>query len=177
MRLRLFTLLALMVGAFFVWQQQPVQAATTTVTPEVINRIRSRCIENQGTLNRLHKTDAFIRNDRGNLYRTIGDKLMVPLNRRLASNQLDGGALLTITSDYKTEYNRFYRAYIEYDNALSKVLDIDCNREPVTFYNALTDAREKRVKVSESITKLKDLIRKYGVSFADFKAEYEKENA
>lgn len=177
MRLRIFVLLALLVGAFFVWHHEPVRAESDTITPEIIARIRSRCIENQGTLNRLHKTDAFIRNDRGNLYRTIGDKLMVPLNRRLASNQLDGGALLSITSDYKTEYNRFYRAYIEYDNALSAVLDIDCDRQPVAFYNALTDARNKRAKVSESITKLKDLIRQYGVSFGDFKAAYDKENS
>lgn len=173
MRLRIIAVLALISGAFFVTNQQPVQAAST-ITPEIINRVRSRCIENQGTLNRLHKTDAFIRIDRGNLYQTIGDKLMVPLNRRLASNQLDPGKLLTITSDYKAEYGVFYRAYIDYDNALSKVLDIDCTREPVTFYNALVEAREKRVKLSESIVRLKTLIRDYGVNFSDFKSNYEK---
>ncbi len=176
MRLRILALVALILGAFFIVANQPVQAAAT-ITPEVVARIRTRCIENQATLNRLHQTDAFIRNDRGDLYRTISDKLMVPLNKRIASNQLDGGALLTITSDYNSEYNRFYRAYIDYDIALSKVLDTDCTREPVTFYNALLDARAKRIKLSESALKIKDLIRQYGASFTDFKANYEKENA
>lgn len=175
MRLRIFALAALIAGAFFIAYQQPVNAATT-LTPEIVNRIRSRCIENQGTLNRLHKTDAFIRTDRGTIYRTISDKLMVPLNRRLAANQLDAGKLLTITSSYKAEYDVFYRAYIDYDNALSEVLDIDCDREPVTFYNALVDARQKRVKVSESIARLKNHIREYGSNFADFKTNFEKEN-
>jgi len=149
--------------------------AASDITPEVVNRIRARCVENQATLNRLHQTDAFLRSDRGNLYQTIGNKLMVPMNRRLASNQLDGGALLTITSDYNAEYNRFYRAYVDYDNSLSKVLDTDCDREPVSFYNALLDAREKRIKLSESNVRIKELIRQYGTTFTEFKANFEKE--
>lgn len=175
MRLRILVLAALILGAFFILPDVKANAATT-ITPEVIERIKARCVENQGALNRLHQTDAFLRNDRGNLYRTIGDKLMVPLNRRLASNQLDGGAFLTITSDYNAEYNRFYRAYIDYDNALSNVLETDCKREPVAFYNALLDAREKRVKLSESNTKIKEHIRQYGTEFLTFKEAYDKEN-
>lgn len=167
---------ALILGAFFTVPDTEVNAAAT-ITPEVITRIKSRCTENQAALNRLHQTDAFLRNDRGNLYRTIGDKLMVPLNRRLASNRLDGGAFLTITSDYNAEYNRFYRAYIDYDNALSIVLETDCNREPVAFYNALLDAREKRIKLSESNLQIKELIRQYGTTFSTFKENFEKENS
>lgn len=176
MNVRLITLFALIAGAFFIMAAPKEAQAAATITPEVIQRIQTRCIENQASLNRLHQTDAFLRNDRGNLYRTIGDKLMVPLNRRLASNQLDGGALLSITSDYNTEYNRFYQAYIDYDNALSKVLETDCNREPVTFYNALLDARQKRIKLSEHNAKIKEYIRSYGVAFTDFKTAHDKEH-
>jgi hypothetical protein len=167
--------IAVLTGTFFMLPSFNAQAATD-ITPEVVARIRARCVENQATLNRLHQTDAFLRTDRGNLYQTISSKLMVPMNRRLASNQLDGGALLTITSDYNAEYNRFYRAYVDYDNALSEVLDTDCDREPVTFYNALLDAREKRIKLSESNVKIKDHIRQYGATFAEFKTNFEKEN-
>lgn len=176
MRLRVVVATAaLIVGAVFVLPGRPAEAATT-ITPEVVERIKNRCVENQAALNRLHQTDAFLRNDRGNLYRTIGDKLMVPLNRRLAANRLDGATLLTVASSYNTEYNRFYRAYIDYDNALSEVLDTDCKKEPVTFYNALLEAREKRLKLSESNLKIKEYVRQYGVAFTDFKTAYEKEN-
>ena len=175
MRLKLLTAVALIMGAFFIWSERPVSAATT-ITPEIISRIEDRCTENQAALNRLHQTDAFIRINRGNLYRTISDKLMVPLNRRLASNQLDGAALLTVTSNYNQEYNRFYRAYIEYDNALSEVLETDCKRQPVAFYNALLDAREKRAVLSASNVKIKELIRQYGTDFTTFKTTFEKEN-
>ena len=150
--------------------------AASDISPEVINRIRSRCIENQAALNRLHQTDAFLRNDRGNLYRTISDKLMVPFNRRVASNQLNGEGLLAVTSEYNSEYSRFYTAYIEYDNALAEVLDIDCTKEPVTFYTALLDAREKRLVLSASNMKIKEHIRTYGARFTEFKANYESQN-
>jgi hypothetical protein len=172
----ILAIVALVAGAFFVLPDERAQA-TADVSPEVVERIKLHCVENQATLNRLHQTDAFLRNNRGNLYRTISDKLMVPLNRRLASNQLDGGALLTIASNYKTEYDTFYRTYIEYDNALADVLKIDCKKEPVAFYTQLTEAREKRLKLSESNQRLKDFVREYGVVFTDLKAAYEKDNS
>ena len=167
---------ALLLGAgLFVSAGQAEAAAT--ITPEKMARIRSRGVENQAALNRLHQTDAFLRNDRGNLYRTISDKLMVPLNRRLASNQLDGGALLTITADYNEAYTKFYDQYIQYDNALTKVLEIDCTREPVAFYNALLTAREKRNELSKTNQTIKNLVRQYGTTFTDFKTAYDKEHS
>lgn len=168
-------MIAVLLGAVFVFGQARASAATT-ITPEIVERVKTHCVDNQSRLNRLHKTDAFLRTERGNVYRTISDKLMVPLNRRLAANQLDGGALLTITADYNDAYTDFYDAYIDYDNALSKVLEIDCSKEPVTFYNALLEVREKRAKLSGINQTLKELVRKYGVAFTDFKTNYEKEN-
>lgn len=176
MRLRLLVLLAFaIIGGLFLLPKNAT--AATTITPEMVSRIRSRCVENQAALNRLHQTDAFLRTERGNLYRTISDKLMVPLNRRLASNQLDGGALLTIAADYNSQYNKFYNAYIDYDNALSRVLDIDCTQQPVAFYNALLDAREKRNELSKINLTIRDLVRKYGKEFTEFRSEYNKDNS
>ncbi len=176
MKFRLLMAVTLLLGACMVMSVREAGAAAT-ITPEKIARIRSHCVENQAALNRLHQTDAFLRNDRGNLYRTISDKLMVPLNRRLASNQLDGGALLTITADYNEAYTKFYDQYIQYDNALSKVLEINCTREPVAFYNALLIAREKRNELSKTNQTIKDLVRQYGATFTDFKAAYDKEHS
>jgi hypothetical protein len=98
------------------------------------------------------------------------------LNRRLASNQVDAGPLLTITANYNKEYAKFYSTYVAYDNAMTKLLSIDCNREPVAFYNALLDAREKRLALSKSNLAIKELVRQYGESFTDLKTTYEKEN-
>ena len=175
MRFRLLSLVLLAFAGTLFLMPKSIDAAVT-VTPEIITRIKTHCVENQATLNRLHQTDAFLRTDRGNLYRTISDKLMVPLNRRLASNQLDGGALLTTAAEYNTQYNKFYIAYIAYDNSLSKVLKIDCSEQPVAFYNALLDAREKRTELSKINLRIKDLVRQYGKSFMDFKQSYKEDS-
>lgn len=175
MRMRIFLASLVALGVLFAVVDQPAHAVT--ITPEKTDKIKAHCVENQATLNRLHQTDAFLRTNRGELYRTIGDKLMVPLNRRLASNQLDAGNLLTITADYNKEYRTFFNAYIQYDNAMTKLLGIDCAKEPVTFYNALLEAREKREILSASNRAIQEYIRTYGAEFTDFKTTYEADNA
>lgn len=171
MRMRILITGIIGLAGMAVFLSQSVNAVS--ITPERIEKVKNHCTENQATLNRLHQTDAFLRTNRGELYRTIGDKLMVPLNRRLASNQLDAGSLLTITADYNKEYRTFFDAYIQYDNAMSKLLTVDCNKEPVSFYSALVDAREKRVKLSESNKAIQEFIRAYGTEFTKFKDAYE----
>ena len=158
------------VGGLFLLAR-PVHAEIV-MTPELTQQVRDRCVENQATLNRLHQADAFLRNDRGDLYRTISDKLMVPLNRRLADNQLDGSALIAITADYNKTYSQFYDDYIAYDNALSKVLKIDCTKEPVTFYTTLIDARQKRYILSNDNQALIKLIKSYGTEFDHFHTSF-----
>src|SRR5690606_27114566 len=98
------------VGSVFVFFTQST-GAVTEITPEKIEKIKTNCTQNQASLNRLHQTDAFLRTNRGELYRTIADKLMVPLNRRLASHQLDAGQLLGITANLNDEYRIFFDAY------------------------------------------------------------------
>lgn len=173
MRIKVFVVAAILSGVFaLLTVNQPTNAATT-ITEEKIEKIKNRCTENQATLNRLHQTDAFLRTNRGELYRTISDKLMVPLNRRLASNQLDAGSLLTITADYNEQYRVFFDAYISYDNAMSKLLTMDCNLQPVSFYNALVDAREQRMLLSASNQAILESIRNYGSEFTAFKTKFE----
>lgn len=167
-------LVASIVGIALV--SQPAHAEIV-ITEAQMERIRNTCIENQATLNRLHQTDAFLRNDRGNLYRTISDKLMVPFNRRLASNQLDGSKFLTITADYNKAYTKFYDAYIEYDNAMVKLLAVDCVKQPVSFYNALLEARAKRVALSSVNQVITGLIKEYQATFTTFKASFLKESS
>lgn len=149
--------------------------AEIIITPEQTTAIKTHCVENQAVLNQLHQTDAFLRIDRGNLYRTISDKLMVPLNRRLAANRLDGGSLTNITADFNREYNRFYKAYISYDNAITKLLGIDCTKEPVAFYNALLEARVSRAVLNSSNQRLVQLARDYKVEFDTFRTQFLRE--
>ncbi len=175
MRLHILAIAAVFSGLLALVAINQQANAAITITEEKIAKIKNHCTENQATLNRLHQTDAFLRTNRGELYRAISDKLMVPLNRRLASNQLDAGSLLTITADYNKKYRVFFDAYISYDNAMSKLLSIDCSRQPVSFYNGLVEAREQRQLLSASNQAILDLIRSYGSEFELFKNEFEAE--
>lgn len=163
---------AAIIAAGFAWQNNLEASAAVIVTPERIANIRVNCVENQASLNRLHQTDTSLRNNRGNLYRSIGDKLMSPLNARIKSNDLDASKLTKITVAYNDAYGRFFKDYIAYDEALTKLLSVNCTKEPVAFYNALLDAREKRDELSASNKELVRLISEYKKEFDAFHADF-----
>ena len=155
---------------------QPTKAETV-VTDDLIDKIETNCVENLASLRRLHQTDAFLRNDRGELYQSISKKLMVPLNQRLAANELNGSELVETSADFNKEYTTFYNDYIKYDNAMSQLLDIDCLKEPVTFYTSLLDTRQKRAALNTSDQKLVTYIKQYKAQFDSFRAEFNNESS
>jgi hypothetical protein len=147
------------------------------ITDQQIQAIRTNCTEIQGTLNRLQQSDLLLRTDRGELYRTIADKLMVPLNQRIASNQLDGGKLVDITADFNSKYKEFYNAYKEYDRALVAANEIDCVKQPTQFYDAVAVARDKRRVLGKANEALVALITDYKTEFKSFRGKLNKEGA
>lgn len=166
------SLLALIVTGATTIMVASTSRAELVVSKAQINAIKEHCVANQASLNQLHQTDAFLRIDRGNLYKTISDKLMVPLNRRIAANGLDGGLLVATTAQFNNEYKRFYAKYISYDTAISNLLSIDCTREPVSFYDALVKAREARTELNSSTQRLVDLARQYKTQFDTFRTNF-----
>ena len=65
-----------------------------------VSNVKSRCTEIQASLNQLEENDTLLRYTVGSKLLIISDKLMSPLNQRIASNQLDGSALLEFSSAY-----------------------------------------------------------------------------
>lgn len=138
------------------------------ITDQQIQTIKNSCLDLQATLNQLHQSDTVLRYNRGQLYRTISEKLMVPLNQRIASNQLDGGTLVKITADFSGEYQLFYDSYKNYEISLSSAMKIDCRRQPTTFYDQVADARKKRQALHQSSEKLTQLAVDYQTEFNTF---------
>lgn len=167
--------LSLMIVASFASPQTSYgQDEIDIVTDEQVRAIRAQCTELQATLYRIHQSDAVLRHDRGQLYKTISDKLMVPLNQRIASNQLDGSGLVSITALFNTAYQDFYDDYKVYEQALSSAMEIDCTKNPTQFYDAVADARERRTDLYLSSTKLVQLAVRYHEEFKVFRAEQTK---
>lgn len=148
-------------------QQEPLSEAHS-------QRIVRNCTAAKASLERLHRTDALLRVNRGQLYESISTKLMARFNGRVALNRLDGSALVTITTTFEKALQSFRQNYQIYDEALSSALRIDCNTKPEAFYYATLEARDKRTKVNQAVQVLHSSIRDYQRAFDQFSEGYEK---
>ena len=148
--------------------------AVEVVTDDQIAAVKSRCTEVQATLNRLEASDKLLRHNIGSTFLILSDKLMVPLNQRIASNQLDGSGLLAITASYTKAYrgdpeNDFYTAYTKYEDSLLATMRIDCVKQPTTFLDALDEARQNRLKLRQATEQLMKLAEEYKEAFDVFR--------
>ncbi len=149
--------------------------AVEVITDDQIAAVKSRCTEVQATLNRLEANDKLLRHNLGSIFLILSDKLMAPLNQRIASNQLDGSGLLAITASYTKAYkgdpaSDFHTAYGKYEDSLLAAMRIDCVKQPTTFIDALDEARENRLKLHEATDRLMKLAEEYKKSFDAFRA-------
>lgn len=166
--------LTLLGGVASVARAQETPAAP--MTDEHIARIKANCRAAKVTMARLHASDALLRVNRGQLFESISTKLMVPLNSRVALNQLDSGALVSITSGYGKELEGFRTDYQHYEEAMSQVLQLDCVKQPVAFYDGVADVRTKRAAVHARADALRTATRAYKDAFSTFSATFRKES-
>lgn len=139
-----------------------LQAAPVPLTDAKIENIRQNCISAQVALQRIQRSDAATRVNRGQTYEVILTRLMSPFNGRLAFNRLDEASTFTTsTKKYEQAVDKFKQDYAEYEDLLSRVLRIKCQNQPVTFYDTLTEAREARAQVAKDIVEVAKILQEY----------------
>lgn len=138
------------------------------MTDAQINQIKASCLSAKDTIAQLHANDALLRVNRGQMYESMGTKLMTRFNDRVDSNHLNSKYLVSVTQDYNTALTTFRNDYQVYEESLSSALKIDCTKEPVSFYDAVADARTKRAQVHTDVTKLHQHIDQYKSAFDEF---------
>jgi hypothetical protein len=174
-RLRVPVLALMVVGAAITFGAAAVHAQSAApLTADQEKHIAANCVSIKSSLTQLHATDALLRVNRGQIYESMGSKLMDSFNSRLGSNGLDNKAMLTVTGSYRTQLNAFRSDYISYEQKLSAAINIDCTAKPDDFYNAIEDARTLRNNVHEDVLKLHQLIDDYRSSVGDFLLNYER---
>lgn len=135
---------------------------SNVITDQQIAVIRSQCGDIQATLNRIHESDKVLRVNKGYAYKAIMlDKLMTPLNQRIAANQIDGGKLGKITAQFSQTFERFDKAYSAYERNLSAAIKIDCTRQPSAFYDQVLLAYQSRKDLYKNDTELISLAKEY----------------
>jgi len=149
-----------------------VNAQSTQEGDQQSARIRASCLSAKNTLDRLHASDALLRVNRGQIYESMSTKLMTRFNSRVDSNRLDAKALIGVTENYGTALATFRSDYQSYEEQLSLALRIDCTKEPMTFFDAVADARTKRTQVHVDVVKLHQYIDEYRSTFESFVSDY-----
>lgn len=143
------------------------------MTQAHIDRIRTNCTQAQSSLFQLHATDALLRVNRGEVYESISTKLMEPFNSRATLNSLDATLLVADATLYDAQLTTFRNDYQQYEQALSKLLNMDCKNQPVEFYDGVTDARNKRSIVHLDTVNLQTTIQTYKTDFETFAKQFE----
>ena len=147
-------------------------ATQPPMTDAMLAHIRETCSSVQANLNRLHASDALLRVNQGQVLLAISNRLMSPLNSRIAINQLDGGKMTSITSTYVTQFDAFSVAYQQYEEAMTRTMQTDCTKQPAAFYTALVDARTKRTAVHDRMVDLRKSLTDYETEFTTFSAGF-----
>lgn len=137
-----------------------------------IERIRANCTYAKSALNRVYESDGLLRVNRGQLYESVSTRLMTNLNSRIILNRLDGVELISITNSYERALTDFRTNYQQYEQQLSQAISIDCTKQPVAFYDAVTSARQKRTAVYDSVASLNGQASKYKDAFEKFATQY-----
>ncbi len=143
-------------------------AQDTPMTDAQIVQIKSSCTSAKNIMAQLHANDALLRVNRGQMYESMETKLMSRFNDRVDSNRLNSKYLATVTNDYDAALTTFRNDYQAYEESLSAALKIDCTKEPVSFYDAVADARTKRVQVHNDVVRLNQDIDQYKSTFESF---------
>lgn len=165
-----FLLLAsmLLVGGVATVARAQQAPATPPMTDEMVAHIRDVCSQSQVSLGRLHASDALLRVNQGQAIESITSRLMTPFNSRMALDQLDSGPMATITSALVDQFDKFRSDYQSYEEATSRAMQMDCVKQPVAFYDAVNDARTKRVLVHNHMVAMQKSITDYRTAFESF---------
>ncbi|RWZ78300.1 MAG: hypothetical protein EOT05_00860 [Candidatus Microsaccharimonas sossegonensis] len=145
-----------------------------TLSDDQKSRIQANCLSIKGSLNQLHASDALLRVNRGQIYESMGTKLMNSFNSRLNNNGLDNKGLVSVTNAYQAALTTFRADYQLYEQQLSTTINIDCSKEPAAFHSALEDARTKRLKVHDDVLRLNKYIDDYRSAVNDFMLNFQR---
>lgn len=135
-------------------------------------RIVSNCTSAKSSLERLHRSDASLRVNRGQLYEHTSTKLMARLNSRLALNRLDGAELVAAAAQYERTLGDFREAYRLYEEQLTSAIRTDCVKQPEVFYYRVLDARTKRETVYKLTIEINKYSNEYYQAFGRFSDDY-----
>ena len=149
-----------------------VSATDTPISNQQIDRIYGNCSQAKNTLNQLHASDALLRVNMGQIYESISTKLMTKFNSRVSNNKFDNNNLTSATNSYNSELDTFRSDYKKYEEQLNLAINVDCQKQQVSFYDAVALARTERNRVHDDIVRINQYIDQYQLAIDQFEIDY-----
>lgn len=146
--------------------------AVTILDQEAENSIKQNCVDAQQSMQTLQRADAVTRINRGNSYATI-QKLMTSMSARAAANAYNIPELTEITRDFTEQKDAFVGQYTEYEIALRNLSSMDCETDPVLFYDRLQSVREQRQDLGQKVNDMQQQIKLFDQAVVKLKSEVE----
>lgn len=137
-----------------------VSAQAQPLTDEHIAAIRAGCTNALRGMLQVQKSEAVTRVNRGRAYETLL-RSTAAFNSRIVLNKLDAPALISTSAKMEGNFTQFRDHYLEYADRVDAALDINCKDAPVTFYDALTRARDARALVATDVRDMEALLDEY----------------
>ena len=128
------------------------------ISDEQASLISQNCGSIKIQLQQLQRADAKSRVHIGAQYETVSSNLMLNLSIRLAKNDLANATIATEQSKFVSERKVFRESYIEYSQALEKLISVNCKDAPQEFYGQLKTAQAARANVDKSVKRLNEII-------------------
>jgi hypothetical protein len=143
---RLFTslLLAALLAVPVVAQAQDTAAARR-------HTISERCQNIQLLLNELQRRDLVSRTNLGREYESTA-RLFTAFIQRVRNNNLNVQEFERLASQFNDATSQFRSAYVQYDDSLIKLQEIDCRAKPGDFDSQLAQTRTLRDATEGSST-------------------------
>lgn len=164
-------LLALGAFVFLAFPAFPVfaDAAEMNLSAEHVSAIRQNCIESQGILQRVQRSDLATRTNRGRTYDSTL-KLMQALNIRVVANDIKAPALNKHRIDLNDKFAAFKSNFVRYDASMNNTIRIACENQPEVFYASLTQTRGLRNQLAADIKEMDGLVGQYRAVVSELEA-------
>ena len=147
-------------------------SAVTILGDQAENSIRQNCIDAQQSMQTLQRADAVTRINRGNSYATL-QKLMTSMSARSAANTYNVPSLTQTTGEFVELKNTFVNRYTEYEIALRNLSSMDCETDPVLFYERLQSVRDQRRELADTISDMQKEINNFDKAVVELRAKIE----
>src|ERR1700738_4165886 len=117
-----------------------------------LKSIVQNCSSLQTTLDQLQRRDLVARTNRGRAYEAQITQIDA-FAQRLRNNNISSQPLDVPANDFKNAVDTFRTAYVQYDDRMTALLQIDCRTKPDTFAASLDQARNLRDNVGAQVSR------------------------